>query len=566
MDVGKNATLDSKQLFAGFGNRSSGSLDVDGTGGGSGGLLETFDAVFRATTPVRPTASAPETRRAETGRTPSGDGELPSRSSVSESARVNEDQDSGYPLQANVFEAENTFPAVASEGESVGLEEIQAEAAEAELLSDEASAVVTAESVNDADAADLPDDVEEASGAEELASSVLISRQAQTLPTEVPSAFVVSNGEEAVAASSEQVEGEGVSSLLGKQVSAASSAADFATEKGAAVTENVPRNVEEDARSQAGVVVKDSEKLDERGRRVGARYKNEKTAGTDSGRDIQSNQDVAASVEELSGEQRELMLKLRQLSAEQASEQGMGQGAESQPSPSDVMSDLQTSLPLQKVGLERSLANFLANQSSQNNQSSEAEPSGESRVGFVDGAKRQGGGAENIAGQTRPVERGTNETQVRLVQRVARALQRLGPDGGRVNIMLHPAELGSVKLELKIDGQAVSAKMIAESDTAMSVLRDNLPDLKQKLVDSGMVVEKIEIEVAGRETDSGRGDTGRGGFQFGQDDRKRQGNTGGQWGGLRGTRPAAVEVGANEIQRSLDIRQPGGRRSLDLKI
>jgi flagellar hook-length control protein FliK len=135
--------------------------------------------------------------------------------------------------------------------------------------------------------------------------------------------------------------------------------------------------------------------------------------------------------------------------------------------------------------------------------SGDAQETSSDRMPATDGPRRSTDAKNNAVGESKSTSGGSNELRVRLVQRVARAFQRLGPDGGRINMMLHPAELGSLKLDLKIDGQHVNARMTAESEAAAGVLREHLPELRQKLIDSGLIVDKIELDVAQRETGTG---------------------------------------------------------------
>ncbi len=154
----------------------------------------------------------------------------------------------------------------------------------------------------------------------------------------------------------------------------------------------------------------------------------------------------------------------------------------------------------------------------------------------------------------------SNESRVRLVQRVTRAFQRLGPEGGRVQIMLHPAELGSVRLDLSVDGNRVNATMTADSEAALDVLKENLPELKQRLIESGMVVDRMEVELDQRQS---QGDSAR----FRQD--SGQGSSGQQerrWNGAgQGSRrPADVTATKGNASQISPQRIPRGR--LDLSI
>lgn len=158
------------------------------------------------------------------------------------------------------------------------------------------------------------------------------------------------------------------------------------------------------------------------------------------------------------------------------------------------------------------------------------------------------------------VQNTSNADRVRLVQRVARAFQRLGPDGGRVQVMLHPAELGSVRLDLRIDGNRMDARMTAESELARSVLREHLPELRQRLADSGLVVERIEIEVDARASSEGASGEGeRRGQERGEDLAWQRGPQTSP--PLRRSAPAPP---AAPMRPSLQPAAFGSRASLDL--
>lgn len=81
-----------------------------------------------------------------------------------------------------------------------------------------------------------------------------------------------------------------------------------------------------------------------------------------------------------------------------------------------------------------------------------------------------------------------------LIQRISKAFQRLSVDGGQLRIRLHPEHLGSVQLQMTIQGRDVSARIIAESDAARAVLTEHLPELRQRLLDSGLQVQNLEIQ------------------------------------------------------------------------
>lgn len=85
-------------------------------------------------------------------------------------------------------------------------------------------------------------------------------------------------------------------------------------------------------------------------------------------------------------------------------------------------------------------------------------------------------------------------SRVKLIQRVSKAFQHLGPEGGVVRLRLAPAEMGAVRVEMRIDQRKVQARVVAETEAASAALREHLPDLRARLESFGMQVEKLEIE------------------------------------------------------------------------
>ena len=86
-------------------------------------------------------------------------------------------------------------------------------------------------------------------------------------------------------------------------------------------------------------------------------------------------------------------------------------------------------------------------------------------------------------------------SRVRLIQRVAKAFQHLGANGGVVRLRLAPAELGSIQIEMKIQQRSVQARVVAETEVAAAVLREHLPDLRARLESYGMQIEKLDVEL-----------------------------------------------------------------------
>ncbi|QDS95455.1 Flagellar hook-length control protein FliK [Roseimaritima multifibrata] len=87
-----------------------------------------------------------------------------------------------------------------------------------------------------------------------------------------------------------------------------------------------------------------------------------------------------------------------------------------------------------------------------------------------------------------------------LVQRVSKAFQRLGVDGGQIRIRLHPQELGGVQLQLSMQGSRMNAQVVAETELARSLINEHLPELKQRLADQGIQVERFDVRLDGEQT------------------------------------------------------------------
>ncbi|KAA1260221.1 flagellar hook-length control protein [Rubripirellula obstinata] len=101
---------------------------------------------------------------------------------------------------------------------------------------------------------------------------------------------------------------------------------------------------------------------------------------------------------------------------------------------------------------------------------------------------------------------GTNQAEtlnrIKLVQRVSRAFQHLGPDGGVVRLRLAPVELGTVRVEMQIQQKKVNARVVAETEAASSALREHLPELRARLEAHGMQIESLEVDTQSSDSDS----------------------------------------------------------------
>lgn len=89
----------------------------------------------------------------------------------------------------------------------------------------------------------------------------------------------------------------------------------------------------------------------------------------------------------------------------------------------------------------------------------------------------------------------TPRQEIRLVQRVLRGFEQLGNGDGQVKLRLHPPQLGSLQMTVRIDGSQVTAKLEVENALAQDALNANLPKLKEKLAEQGLYIEKFEVQI-----------------------------------------------------------------------
>jgi flagellar hook-length control protein FliK len=120
----------------------------------------------------------------------------------------------------------------------------------------------------------------------------------------------------------------------------------------------------------------------------------------------------------------------------------------------------------------------------------------ESARGFKDGLK--------TAVVKRPVTDQQQEVErVRLVQRVAKALQTAQDRGGTLRIRLTPPELGALKIELIVRDGALSAKLEAETPAAKQAILENLPALRERLAAQEIKIDRFDVDLMQQSDQSG---------------------------------------------------------------
>ncbi len=93
------------------------------------------------------------------------------------------------------------------------------------------------------------------------------------------------------------------------------------------------------------------------------------------------------------------------------------------------------------------------------------------------------------------VEQLDTAQQRRFVERVARAFQVAEARDGTLRLRLHPPELGALKLELRVQNGTLTARLEAETSAARSLLLENLPVLRDRLIEQGVRIEQFDVDL-----------------------------------------------------------------------
>ena len=91
----------------------------------------------------------------------------------------------------------------------------------------------------------------------------------------------------------------------------------------------------------------------------------------------------------------------------------------------------------------------------------------------------------------------------RLLRRVARGFVSLGDGGGELRLRLSPPELGALRLEVKLHEGAIVARIETETMAARTALIENLPALRERLIEHGVRIERFDVDVMQRHPGGG---------------------------------------------------------------
>ena len=88
----------------------------------------------------------------------------------------------------------------------------------------------------------------------------------------------------------------------------------------------------------------------------------------------------------------------------------------------------------------------------------------------------------------------------RLLSRVARAFAAAQERDGEVHLRLSPPELGSLRLEVRIQDGAMIAHLEAETEAARTAIVENLPALRERLAEQGVRIERFDVDLMQRQS------------------------------------------------------------------
>jgi flagellar hook-length control protein FliK len=78
---------------------------------------------------------------------------------------------------------------------------------------------------------------------------------------------------------------------------------------------------------------------------------------------------------------------------------------------------------------------------------------------------------------------------------VRHARLMLGNGQSSATIVLEPPRLGKLKLEIVTENAKVAGKILVESKEVQDIIRNNLPELRQNLLQNGLQVESFDVQV-----------------------------------------------------------------------
>lgn len=128
--------------------------------------------------------------------------------------------------------------------------------------------------------------------------------------------------------------------------------------------------------------------------------------------------------------------------------------------------------------------------------------SSEATIGTVNSSAAVNGGQTNARSSTGTSGSASTDRssltpyqEQKVLQRVLRGMEQLANGSNQVRLRLHPPELGTLQVTIRIEAQQVAGLIEVETVAARDVLQNNLPQLQARLADQGLSVQQFEIRV-----------------------------------------------------------------------
>ena len=93
----------------------------------------------------------------------------------------------------------------------------------------------------------------------------------------------------------------------------------------------------------------------------------------------------------------------------------------------------------------------------------------------------------------------------KVMNQILQGARVMVKDGvAHMHLKLEPPALGKIQLALVVEGELVTARFTAESQTVQALIETNLPELRSALQEAGLQVDLLQVEV---QTGGSQGDT-----------------------------------------------------------
>ena len=97
---------------------------------------------------------------------------------------------------------------------------------------------------------------------------------------------------------------------------------------------------------------------------------------------------------------------------------------------------------------------------------------------------------------------GTTVHQEEVIRQIAERFTVTPRDGNtRVNLQLHPAELGELRIDLTVKNGTVRANVIASTQVSQEIIEKNMPKLRSILENQGFTVDELSVAKSSRSID-----------------------------------------------------------------